>query len=64
VSKNNYVEGIDYNCERFEKPDGSLWFLLSSPKKTYLSCKGPFFFTQERELAIVGEVRRRERAYL
>lgn len=59
-----YVEGVDYECERFENTDGSLWFLLSSAKKTYLCCKGPFFSTVERDLAVIGEVKRRERTYI
>ena len=55
------IEGTDYRCERFSRPNGSLWFLLSSPQKTYLSCKGPFFSPQERDLAIISEVKKRER---
>ena len=47
----------DYRCERFRKSDGSLWFLLSSTKKTYLCCKGPFDSPEERDQAIINEVR-------
>ena len=50
----------DYRCERFKKPDGSLWFLLSSTKKTYLCCKGPFDSPEERDQAIINEVKKRE----
>ena len=44
------IEGKDYRCERFSRPDGSLWFLLSSAKKTYLCCRGPFQTKEERDL--------------
>ena len=60
-SNHGYIEGKDYRCERFKKPDGSLWFLLSSTKKTYLCCKGPFLSPQERDLQIISEVKKRER---
>ena len=50
----------DYRCERYKQPDGSLWFLLSSTKKTYLCCKGPFDSPEERDQAIINEVKKRE----
>jgi hypothetical protein len=56
------IEGTDYRCERFSRPDGSLWFLLSSPKKTYLCCKGPFQTKEERDLAIINKVKEYDRA--
>lgn len=55
------VEGTDYRCERFSRPDGSLWFLLSSTKKTYLCCNGPFQDKEERDLAIINKVKEYER---
>jgi hypothetical protein len=55
------IEGTNYRCERFSRPDGSLWFLLSSPEKTYLSCKGPFHSKEERDLAIINQVKEHDR---
>ena len=53
------LETIDVNDS--EKEDGSLWFLLSSTKKTYLCCKGPFDSPEERDQAIINEVKKRDR---
>ena len=56
-----YLDDGIHRCERFKGTDGSLWFLLSSDKKTYLCCKGPFDSPEERDQAIINEVKRRER---
>lgn len=58
------IEGTEYRCERFWIPKGEQkehWFLLSKPTgKHYLCTKGPYTTPQERDTAIIQEVRKRE----
>lgn len=59
------VEGTDYRCERYavgDKANKEYWYMLADSKITYLCTKGPFNTPQERDTAIVEEVRKRELA--
>ena len=59
------VEGTDYRCERYavvDKDNKEYWYMLADPNLTYLCAKGPFNTPQERDTAIVEEVRKRELA--
>ena len=53
------VEGTDYRVERY-KVGEAYHYMLSNSKKTYLSSKGPFSTTDERNEAIIKEVKQRE----
>jgi hypothetical protein len=57
------VGGTKYRCERYSVPNKNKndhWFMLADPYKTYLCTKGPYSTPEERDTAIVEEVRRRE----
>ena len=57
------VGGTKYRCERYSVPNKNKndhWFMLADPHLTYLCTKGPYNTPEERDTAIVEEVRRRE----
>lgn len=55
-----HVEGDNWHrVERYKTTEG-MWFLLSSPEKTYLCCMGPYSSKEERDEAILNEVKKRE----
>ena len=60
------IDGTQYRCERYWVPDKKQkkhWFLLTKPTgKHYLCSKGPFNSPEERDIAIIEEVRKRELA--
>ena len=57
------IEG--YRCERYtvgDKDNKQHWYMLADPHLTYLCSKGPFNTPEERDTAIVEEVRKHELA--
>jgi hypothetical protein len=49
-----------HRIERYKTSEG-LWFLLSSPEKTYICGIGPYSSKEERDKAIIEEINKRNK---
>ena len=56
ASNFGYIEDSDIRVERYSKPDKSLYFFLSSSKKTYFKHSGPFYSPKDRDKAVLDDV--------